>query len=292
MNQVLATAADLAIVDSLLAPYPLARIATGRGTVSYRQAGVGPTTVLLLHGIGSQSASWVQQLGGLGPKFRVIAWDAPGYGESDPLESEFPAASEYSATLESLLAALGVERPVIVASSLGALIATSFAAERPERVAGLVLLNPAGGYGLAEPTVREEKLASRLERLARLGPRGMAENLPAGMLSPEASSQARGIAVWSQARIDPKGYAQAARMLAHGTLVKDAARHVGPVLVVATSADTITPAQDCEKISTAFPRATFRTLGGPGHLSYVESPEVVNALIAEFAATCAQGTPA
>ena len=281
-------AVDLATVDLLLEPYSLAKVQTARGGVSYRQAGAGPAELLLLHGIGSQSASWVQQLGGLAQAFRVIAWDAPGYGESDPIEVESPSAGDYAATLDAFVSMLRISRPIIVASSLGALIATSFAAMRPEKVAGLVLLNPAGGYGLATPDVREQKLASRLARLARLGPAGMAENLPEGMLSAEASSRARDIAAWSQARIDPAGYTRAARMLADGTLVKDAARYDGPVLVVAASADTITPAQDCERIAAAFPRATFRTLAGPGHLSYIESPEAVNALIADFAATSAE----
>ncbi len=280
------TIADLASVDSLFAPHPLARVQTALGRISYRRAGAGPKNLVLLHGIGSQSASWVQQLEGLSTAFRVFAWDAPGYGESDPIATEAPSAGEYAATLESFLTALEVTHPILVASSLGALMATSFAATCPGRVAGLVLLNPAGGYGLAEPAVREGRLASRLERLARLGPQGMAENLPGGMLSGAASRKAREIAMWSQARIDPQGYAQAARMLAHGTLVNDAARYPGPVRVVATSADTITPAQDCERIAGAFPRAVYQLLDGPGHLSYVESPGLVNALIADFAATC------
>lgn len=283
------TAADFAVVDSLLDPYPIARVTTSRGGVSYRQAGTGAKSLVFLHGIGSQSGSWAQQFAGLAARFRAIAWDAPGYGDSDPFETESPEAGEYAASLGSFLAELGIRRPVIVASSLGALIATSYAAMRPDGIAGLVLLNPAGGYGLAEPSAREEKLAARLARLARLGPRGMAENLPSGMLSEGASNTARGIASWSQARIDPHGYAQAARMLAHGTLVKDALRYDGPVLVVAASADTITPVQDCEKIARAFPRATFQTLDGPGHLSYVESPDIVNALIAKFAESCVKG---
>jgi pimeloyl-ACP methyl ester carboxylesterase len=283
------TAADFAVVDTLLDPYPIARVATPRGAVSYRQAGTGPRSLVFLHGIGSQSGSWVQQFQGLAAEFRAIAWDAPGYGDSDPIETESPGASDYAASLESFLAVLGIRRPVIVASSLGALIATSYAAMWPDGVAGLLLLNPAGGYGLAAPSAREEKLASRLARLARLGPRGMAENLPGGMLSEGASNTARGIASWSQARIDPHGYTQAARMLAHGTLVKDAARYDGPVLVIAASADTITPAQDCESIARAFPRATFQILDGPGHLSYVEAPDIVNALIAKFAESCVTG---
>jgi pimeloyl-ACP methyl ester carboxylesterase len=277
------------VVDTLLEGYPLDGVRTVHGRVSYRRAGAGPIDLLFLHGIGSQSASWVQQFAGLAPDFRVTAWDAPGYGESDPIGTESPAARDYATILDAFLTALGIGRPVIVASSLGALIATRFAAAQPGRVAGLVLLNPAGGYGRADPRIREERLASRLERLARLGPQGMAEDLPGGMLSPRASREARAIAAWSQARIHPAGYVQAARMLARGTLTEDAVQYDGPVLVVAASADTITPPRDCEAIAGAFPHAEFRLLDGPGHLSYVESPEVVNALIAEFAATCAKG---
>lgn len=285
-------AADPAAVDALLERYPLANVQTARGAVSYRQAGAGATDLLLVHGIGSQSASWVRQLDGLAGAFRVTAWDAPGYGGSDPIEVESPSAGDYAETLDAFISALGIGRPIIVASSLGALIATSFAATHSGSVAGLVLLNPAGGYGLAEPRLRAEKLAARLERLARLGPQGMAENLPDGMLSREASSEARAIAAWSQARIDPNGYAQAARMLANGALTKDAAWYDGHVLVVASSADTITPPQDCDRIAGAFSHATLRTLAGPGHLSYVESPDVVNALIADFAGECVKGEQA
>ncbi len=284
------TTLDLSAVDALLERYPLASVQTARGGVSYREAGKGPSGLVLLHGIGSQSASWAQQLEGLAPRFRVIAWDAPGYGESTPVGPESPAAADYAAVLDSFLAAVGVARPVIVASSLGALIATSFAAGQPQRIAGLVLLNPAGGYGHADVQVREARLASRLERLAKLGPQGMADNLPEGMLSRGASHEARAIAAWSQARIDPRGYTQAAHMLAHGTLSKDATRYPGAALVVAASADTITPPQDCERIAGAFPHGSFRLLEGPGHLSYVEAPGVVNALIADFAGACAEGS--
>jgi pimeloyl-ACP methyl ester carboxylesterase len=277
---------DLARAEALVARYPLKRIA-GRATVSYREAGTGPALVCL-HGIGSQSGSWVWQLEALASRFRVIAWDAPGYGESDPLPAEAPSADDYAGSLAALFDALGLEQAVLIGSSLGALVAGAFAARWPRRVGGLVLLNPAGGYGRASAKEREEKLAGRLERLARLGPAGMARNLPPGMLSPGASGEARALAAWSTATIRPDGYTQAARMLATGRLAEDAARYPGPVLVVAASADTIAPPAGCERIARAFPRGRFRLLEGPGHLSYLDAPATVNALVAEFTASCAQ----
>jgi pimeloyl-ACP methyl ester carboxylesterase len=272
-------ARDPAPVDALVAAHPPESRATPRGTVSFRAAGKGPV-LCLLHGIGSQSASWVLQLEALAPRFRVIAWDAPGYGGSDRLEPESPAAADYASSLAALLDALRVERAVFAASSLGALMAGAFAARWPERVAALVLLNPAGGYGLADPADRAQKLAARLDRLASLGPAGMARDLSPGMLAPDASAEAKALVAWSTAAIRPEGYAQAARMLANGRLVEDAARYPGPVLVVAGAHDTITPPPGCERIARAFPQGAYRLLDGAGHLSYLDSAPIVNELIA------------
>ncbi len=280
-----------ASADALVAAHPLATRRAGAGIVAYREAGAGPA-LALLHGIGNQSGSWTHQLTALGARFRTIAWDAPGYGGSDRLAAESPAAADYADALAALLDSLGIARLVVVGSSFGALVAGAFAASRPERVAGLLLLNPAGGYGLADPAEREERLATRLARLARLGPDGMAREPSPGMLSATASDEARSLAAWSTARIRPDGYTQAARTLANGRLVEDAARYAGPVLVIAGSADTITPPAGCERIARAFPRGTYRLLDGPGHLSYLDAPATVNALIADFAASCMPGAAA
>jgi pimeloyl-ACP methyl ester carboxylesterase len=276
---------DPGLADARVGRHPLDERRTARGVVSYRAAGAGPA-LCLLHGIGSQSGSWAPQLEALGARHHVIAWDAPGYGRSDALPGAAPAAADYAATLAAFWDALGLAQAVVIASSLGALIAGAFAAHWPARVAGLVLLNPAGGYGRANPAERAAKLAARLERLAALGPEGMARDLAPGMLSPSASAEARALAAWSTARLRPDGYAQAARMLAGGSLADDAPRYDGPVLVVAASDDTITPPSACEAIARAFPRGTYRLLEGVGHLSYLDAPDAVNALVADFSAGC------
>jgi pimeloyl-ACP methyl ester carboxylesterase len=273
--------------DALVARHPLEERRTARGVVSFRAAGAGPA-LCLLHGIGSQSGSWVPQLDALAARDRVIAWDAPGYGGSDVLPAAAPVAADYAATLAALWDALGIERALVVASSLGALIAGAFAARWAARVAGLVLLNPAGGYGRADPAERAARLAQRLERLATLGPEGMARDLAPGMLSTAASAEARALAAWSTARLRPDGYAQAARMLAGGSLADDAASYSGPVLVVAGSEDTITPPASCEAIAARFSKGKYRLLEGVGHLSYLDTPDAVNTLIGDFAAACSR----
>jgi alpha/beta hydrolase fold len=63
------------------------RAEVGGLSIAYRQAGSGPA-VVLLHGFSHDSRVWRPQLDGLSGRFRLIAWDAPGAGESaDPPEA-------------------------------------------------------------------------------------------------------------------------------------------------------------------------------------------------------------
>ena len=140
-----------------LAAHPLTVVDTPRGQVQYRDSGApGPVTHVLLHGIGSASASWAFQLAAARVAgVRALAWDAPGYGLSTPIGTEHPQAADYAARLWSWLDAMGVGGAVtLVGHSLGALMVASAAAQQPQRVRQLVLLSPALGYGTATPADR------------------------------------------------------------------------------------------------------------------------------------------
>ncbi len=78
-------------------PKPV-KVDVGGKTLSFWEAGTGPA-VILLHGIGSAGEAWDGQLVYLGQWYRAIAWDAPGYGGSDPLEADSPAAADYALSL-------------------------------------------------------------------------------------------------------------------------------------------------------------------------------------------------
>lgn len=262
----------------------LRTISTARGGISYREAGDGEPLVLL-HGIGSGSASWSAQLGSLSDRFRVIAWDAPGYGESDALEPEEPAALDYAETLAVFLDALGIDSARIVGHSLGALMACAFARRWRERAAGLMLADPAAGYGRTDPAVRAEKKTARLGLLDRLGPEGMARERSAALLSENASSEARERVRAVMARIRPDGYRQAVAMLFRADIHEDARRIDFPVLVVCGGADTVTPPDGCRKVAESFPDGRFAVLPGLGHACYVESPAAFEAaLVGHFGA--------
>ena len=99
-------------------------------------------TVVLEAGAGGTAATWAWVASELADQVRVVAYDRAGYGFSDASDAPVDAAS-VAADLHEALELGGVDGPVVlVGHSLGAGYARVFAASYPERVAGLVLLDP------------------------------------------------------------------------------------------------------------------------------------------------------
>jgi pimeloyl-ACP methyl ester carboxylesterase len=259
-------------------------IDTAHGVTSYREAGAShlrSLPVVLLHGIGSGAASWVHQLDALGAKRRVFAWDAPGYGASSRVSNDSPIADDYAKALEAWLDAIVVDRCVLVGHSLGAIVAGSFASLHAQRVAGLLLVSPAAGYGAASEEVRTSKRDGRLAMLAELGPQGLAEKRSANMLSPHADEASREWVRWNMSRIVPAGYAQATHLLANADLASDVAKFEGRVAVAVGAEDTITPPGSCERIAQAA-RTRLQVIPRAGHAGYIEAGNEYTALIDGF----------
>jgi pimeloyl-ACP methyl ester carboxylesterase len=255
---------------------------TARGKVQFRSAGMAPkVTHVLLHGIGSASASWAFQLGAAVGRsdIRVLAWDAPGYGRSTHLPMELPSAQDYAERLWSWLDALYVNQPVVLAGhSLGALMAASATRLRPHAVSRLVLLAPARGYGDAPLAERERVVQGRLSNLQQLGPQGMALARAAAMLSPGAASALQEAVRETMAQIDPAGYTQAVQMLGQACLAQDLKTVACPVWVASGEADTVTTPANCD--AAAQESAAKRiSLGSVGHACPLEAAEAVNELL-------------
>jgi len=266
------------------APVPALRIDTPLGAIGYRQAGMlASTRRVLLHGIGSGSASWSAQLAAVRPdQPGLLAWEAPGYGDSDGLslpDSAVPTATHYAERLWAWLDALGLTQPLtLVGHSLGALMAARAALLQPQRVAAMVLLAPAQGHARLEPAQRERLLADRLAALATLGPAGMAQQRSAAMLTPDAPAELFTVVQTVMAQIQPQGYTHAAHMLAGGDLLADLAQLRCPVQVASGSADRITPPAGCQQVAVAAGVA-WTDLGPVGHACPLQAGTAVNALL-------------
>jgi pimeloyl-ACP methyl ester carboxylesterase len=254
-------------------------IATDHGEITCLEAGSGEALVLL-HGIGSGAASWQAQLEAFSDRFRVIAWDAPGYGGSAPLGPTVPDARDYAGALAQFLDALEVDSCHLVGHSLGALQACSFTRRWPERVRSLMIGDPAAGYGNAGAEIQAKRRSARLDLLDKLGPEGLARERHGNLLSDDAPDWARKRVHDVMSRIRPDGYRQAVELLMNGDILADAAEIGLPVTVVVGGADTVTPPEGCQEVADGFANAHFEILPGLGHASYVEGPEAFNAALA------------
>ncbi|GLS15513.1 alpha/beta fold hydrolase [Hydrogenophaga electricum] len=269
--------------SSILLQHPPRLADLGGGVrVGYRESGTaGAVTHVLLHGIGSGAGSWAFQLQAAAQAtgLRALAWDAPGYGESTPLEGEAPDAGAYATRLWQWLDSLGVQGPVtLVGHSLGCIMAARAALQQAARVQRLVLLSPARGYGQAPLAERQQKLQNRLAMLARLGPVGMARERGAAMLSASAAPELVEAVRDTMARVHVGGYTQATRLLDQADLGADLVQLPGPVRVASGHADTITPPAACQAVARSVGQ-DWQDLGPVGHACPLEAAAQVNALI-------------
>ena len=125
----------------------MATVQTRVGPVSYSDDGAGPV-VVALHAALHDRHDFDPILPTLARGYRVIAVDWPGHGESAAPEAPFtPAAALYADVLEDVVSALDLPAAVFIGNSVGGFAAARLALIKPERVAGLVLVDTGGFLG-------------------------------------------------------------------------------------------------------------------------------------------------
>jgi pimeloyl-ACP methyl ester carboxylesterase len=113
-------------------------VATARGTLHVASAGTG-FPVLLLHQTPRSWDEYREVLPLLGGRYRAIAMDTPGFGDSPPFDDGEPSIERWAGAALALLDAMGIGRAAIVGHHTGAVIAMEAAVQAGGRIAALVL---------------------------------------------------------------------------------------------------------------------------------------------------------
>jgi pimeloyl-ACP methyl ester carboxylesterase len=260
---------------------------------SYRETGPrGPAEglpVLLLHGIGSNATGWRYVLDDLGATRRIIAWNAPGYWLSDDFVNEAPRIEDYADVAAALLAALGVARAHVVGSSFGGLIAAGLAARHAGCVGSLTLLGASAGFRAKSAEERAQRLAMRAESI-REGGLALANGRWQRLVAADSAPEVVTLLQRTLAATHPRGMMQAARAIDAGDLIGDfAPRIAAPTLVGCGTEDQINPVPVSEAIAAAIPGARLVLMPGVGHISKLEAPQALAALLRDHVS---KGEPA
>ncbi len=247
--------------------------------IAYERVGEGPPLVFV-HGAAEDGRIWRPQLAALSKEFTVVAWDEPGAGRSSDLPSEFQLA-DYSSCLAALIEALGHGPAHIAGLSWGGTVALELYRHQPQLVATLILIDTYAGWkgSLPEEEVRDrvagarEMLAATADDFDPTLPGLFAGDPPAEFvpLLGEIAADVRPASVGTQL----------------GLMAETDQRHMLPGISVPTlliwgQLDARSPLSVAHQFEAAIPDTQLVVIPGAGHLSNLERPDQVNAVVGAF----------
>lgn len=110
--------------------------------IAWQASGDGPP-IVFAHGLGGNHLSWWRQVAAFAPRHTCVSFAARGFAPSSPLDGG-PDPRDFADDLAALIDALALERPVLVAQSMGGWGAVELALRSPGRLGGLVLASTTG----------------------------------------------------------------------------------------------------------------------------------------------------
>ena len=257
-------------------------IATSKGRIGVLEKGSGGPPIIFLHGVGSDKSVWAPQLEYFGRTRRSVAFDYPGYGDSDPAPKG-TTRDDFARAILASLDALGIADAHVCGLSLGGVIAIALHAVAPKRCRSLILadtfaIHPDGRAIFERSVAGSQNL------------RAMAEARVDVLLAQPADTGHRSDTVETMSRIDPAAYRIGAEAVWLADQRDRAAAVDVPTLILCGDEDRVTPPALSEELGRLIAGSRVEIIPESGHLANAEQPERFNAAIDRFLSEI--GTPA
>jgi pimeloyl-ACP methyl ester carboxylesterase len=250
--------------------------------IAYQRAGSGPPLVLF-HGAGEDSRIWRQQLEDLSRDFTVIAWDAPGCGQSDDPAPDF-SAQDLGRVAAGFLeqAASGAGKPHLLGLSWGSMAVLELYKGYPDAPASLLLVSAYAGWAGSLPPAEVDLRIAMVEAEIEEPPEKFVEEWLPTLFTERANPEvvAEVAAVMREAR------PASLRALLSASGRADY-RHVLPTIAVPTllvygEEDQRSPLPVARELHRQIPRAELTVIPGAGHLVFAEAADAFNAEVRRF----------
>lgn len=254
-------------------------VASGNPALHWSEAGPrGTQAVVLLHSLGTDGRIWRDQIAALRGEHRVVVPDARGHGASEwapPL-----TVDGWVEDLERVLEAAEVEHAVLVGLSMGGVQAVAYAAERPERLDGLVLADTFAQLDEATAVAKVEQLAGTAERD---GMEALADEYVRDTFTRPVDGEVRERVRDAIAGMPVAAYVASAEACFGARLTHRLGDVRTPTLVLWGTHDTKTPRALAERLAEGIDGARLAEIPDAGHLSNLENPRAFTDAVAAFA---------
>ena len=254
----------------------MARIRTEIGcSIGYEEAGGGDRTpIVFLHGVGSDKSVWRPQLEHFAVERRALAFDYPGYGESDPA-AEGTTRDDYAAAIVSAMGELGIGEAHVCGLSLGGVVAIAINAAAPERCVSLILADTFASHPDGQ-AIYDRSVGGSADM------RVLAESRADVLLAQPADATVRGEVIETMAAIDPAAYRIGAEAVWLADQHDRAANIRVPTLVLCGADDHVTPPTLSLVLTRLIPGARCEAIERASHLANLDCPDEFNTLVGAF----------
>lgn len=249
--------------------------------IHYEMEGKGEP-LILLHGMSNNSQSWRRQLQNLKESFTVIAWDAPGYGQSSDPSKEFREFSQFADVLKGFLEQFHYESVYLLGHSMGAAIAIDFTYRFPSMVKSLILSDATRGAAALDEEENGKRLKQRLHSIETLNPKEIAKNRVNALLAPNPNEEVKEEAEKIMGQVRPAGYRAVAYSLSCLNQMDMLQAISIPTLIIYGELDSVTPVSEAKIFHEKIKNSKLVTIPETGHLCYQEDSNSFNQHVSAF----------
>jgi 3-oxoadipate enol-lactonase len=248
----------------------------------YEEKGSG-FPVVFAHGLTFDRHMWDHQVETLSSRYRCIAYDFLGHGESAVGRGEYSLEDE-AENLHALLGQWGASPAHLVGLSMGGMVGMRLALAHPEDVRSLALLDTSAEEEVAELRPQYEALAATQGSAAQTA----VETVVLVVFSQGfVQSQPGKVAAYKEQFVasSGEGRALATKAVTRRTSVLERISEITvPTLVIVGTEDIATMPDKSEHLVERIDGARLETIAGAGHMTPVEQPERISQLLSEFLA--------
>lgn len=246
--------------------------------IAFVDAGSGDP-IVFLHGVGATKRCWSDQVKSLSARFRCIALDYRGYGDSDVPPLERISREAYARDVTAVMDAAGIEKAVLCGNSLGGVVALEFYKQFAPRVQSLILVDSFAYYpGGAE------NMPDRIKTLDDLGIEEFAATRSPALFRPDAPASLIEYARADLASIPLEVYKASTRATWSGDYRDLLPKiEVGAMVMWGEFDTKIAPRALSEELARGIPACgDVVEIPKAGHIPQMENALAFNALVADF----------